>query len=57
MNMLVTSIVCRAHKAAGLALDRLYIHAGVALVFVLQADNADFAWLNRNQARCRRAAQ
>jgi hypothetical protein len=55
--MLVTSIVCRAHKAAGLALDRLYIHAGVALVFVLQADNADFAWLNRNQARCRRAAQ
>jgi hypothetical protein len=29
--MLVTSIVCRAHKAAGLALDRLYIHARVAL--------------------------
>jgi hypothetical protein len=36
--MLVTSIVCRAHKAAGLALDRLYIQARVAFVFVLQAD-------------------
>jgi hypothetical protein len=36
--MLLTSIVCRAHKATGLALDPLYIQARIAFVFVLQAD-------------------